>query len=167
GASVHRPADPLGVALDVTPHREPERVRGPGNVAQLRERDPELGGPPERVDLRAYVPYRVPSVVLLAVVVHRVITLHAGGVHGELEARAAVVVGVHHDLQLIGGGPNVPPREQLENAVGMGVERADKDVEVAGGVGDVGCGGGAVIAVVYGLALPALSGRRRGWSRSV
>src|SRR5204862_5000990 len=94
---VYRPADPLGVTLDVTPHREPKRVRGPGDVAQLRERDRELGGPPERVDLRADVPYRVPSVVLLAVVVHRVITLHAGRVHGELETRAPVVIRVHHD----------------------------------------------------------------------
>src|SRR5207244_8683077 len=89
-APVHRPADPLGVALDVSPHRETERVRGPRDVAQLRERDLELGGPPERVDLRADVPYRVPGVILLAVVVHRVVTLPAGRIHGQLQARAAV-----------------------------------------------------------------------------
>src|SRR5690606_33054396 len=45
-----RPGHALAVALDVPPDAEAERVAGGVRVAELRERDAELGGPAERVD---------------------------------------------------------------------------------------------------------------------
>src|SRR5690606_18505057 len=112
-----RPGDALAVALDVAPDAEAERVAGRVRVAELRERDAELGGPAERVDRRGDVPYAVPRRVLLVVVVDRVIALHAVRVDGELEAGAPVVVGVDDDLDLVRRPAHVAARERAHDAV--------------------------------------------------
>src|SRR5690606_23215885 len=79
-----RPGHALAVALDVPPDAEAERVAGRVRVAELRERDAELGGPAERVDRRGDVPHAVPGPVLHVVVVDRVVPLDAVRVDGEL-----------------------------------------------------------------------------------
>src|SRR2546430_12403973 len=71
---------------------------------------------------------------------------HAGRVHGELEAGAAVVGGIDHDLELVGGGADVAAREELQDAVGVGGERPDEDVEGAGVVGGLRLRGGSRVA---------------------
>src|SRR6202022_2629002 len=45
-----RPADPLGVPIDVAIDGEAESMVSRGCVTQLRERNPELGGPAKRID---------------------------------------------------------------------------------------------------------------------
>ena len=110
---VHRPADPLGVALDVTPHGEAEGVGVGVGVPQLRQRNPKLGRPAERVDGGGHFPDAVPRVVLVIVVVDGVIAFHAGGVDGELKAGAPVVVGVDHDFELVGRRAHVAAREDF------------------------------------------------------
>ena len=107
------------------------------------------------------IPHRVPGVVLLAIVVHGVVALHTRRVHGELEARAPIVVGIDHDLELIGRSPDIPAREELQNAVGMWIEGANKDIEVAVVVGDLSLRGKARIAVFPGLELTELRDGRR------
>src|SRR6266550_3879631 len=103
GRPEHRPADALTtVSIDVAPNPKAKDVAGLVRIAELRQRKPELRCPAERVDLGRDLPHAVPGVVFLLIVpVHRVVTLHPARVHRELEAGAAVVVGVDHDLDLV------------------------------------------------------------------
>ena len=107
---------------------------------ELGERDPVLRGPPQRVDPGGHVPHRVPVHVLVAVVIDGVVGLDPGGIDRELEAGAAVVIGIEHDRHVVRGGLVVPPAEQAHDAVGMGIEGADEDVEVVLVEGDPGLG---------------------------
>ena len=145
---VHRPGDPLRVPLDVAPHGEAERVRVRMRVAQLRQRYLELRRPAERVHGRRHLPYAVPGIVLVVVVVDRVIALHSGRVDRELVAGAPVVVGVDDDLELIRRRPHVATRQDLQDAVGMGIEGADERVEVVVVVGDLGFRGEPRVTVL-------------------
>ena len=102
----------------------------PPRVAELRQRNAELGRPPERIDARRDVPHAVPRVVLVAVVAHREVALHAVGIHGELEAAAPVVVRVDQELDLVRRPAHVAPRQRVHDAVRMRIEHAHEDVEV-------------------------------------
>jgi hypothetical protein len=121
--------------LDDPPHQQAEGNGPRGRVVQLGERDAILGGPAERVDLGRRVPHRVPGDVLVTIVVDRVVGLDPGGVDRELVPRAPIVVGVEHEDDLVGGGLIVAARQQPDDAVGVGVEGTDEDVEIAGIVG--------------------------------
>ena len=133
--SVEGPGDGLAVALDDPPDQEAEADAALGGVVELGERDPVLGGPAERVDPGGHVPHRVPGDVLVRVVVDRVVRLHPRGAHHELVPRAAVVIGVEHQDDLVGGRLLVAAGEEADDAVGGRVEGADEDVQVVGVVG--------------------------------
>src|SRR2546428_8526532 len=70
-----------------------------------------------------------PYTTLFRSVVDRVIPLHAGWIHRELVAGAAIVIGVDDDLELIRGRADVAPGEEPENRVGVRVERPDRSEE--------------------------------------
>ena len=97
----------------------------------------------------------------MLIVVDRVVAFHAGRIHGELVAGASIVIRVNHDLQLIGGCPDVAPSEELENRVGMRVECPNEDVDVTVVVGNFGFGREAGISILLRLELTELSDRRR------
>src|SRR5438034_1175612 len=82
-------------------------------------------------------------------------------VYSELVPGAPVVVGVNHDLELIGRRAHVATRQDSQDAVGMGIEGADEGVEVAIVVGDLGFRGEAWVAV---LPRRELAERRDGGS---
>src|SRR3989449_9498966 len=94
-----------------------------------------------------------------SIVVDRVVALHAGRIHGELEAGAAVVVGVDDDLDLVGGGADVAAGEELEDAIRVGIERPDEHVEVARVVRDLRFRREPRVAVLLGLELAELRDR--------
>ena len=163
GRPVHRPAVALtAVSIDVAPNRETKDVAGLVRIAELRQRKPELRCPAERVDLGRDLPHAVPGVVFLLIVpVHRVVTLHPARVHRELEAGAAVVVGVDHDLDLVTADAGVAAGEEPLDAVRMRVERSDKHVEIVLVVGDLGLGREARIRILTRLELPEVLDDRR------
>src|SRR5207244_7608804 len=105
----------------------PEEVRTPPLVGyvwepQLRERDPHLHHPAERVDRGRDVPYRVPGAVPdEEVVAAQVIQLHPGGVDGELERRAMIVVAVKVDVEDVALGVVVPAAQAAGNLRRLGV----------------------------------------------
>src|SRR2546428_9272744 len=97
-----------------------------------------------------------PYTTLFRSVVDRVIPLHAGWIHRELVAGAAIVIGVDDDLELIRSRADVAPGEEPENRVGVRVERPDEDVNVAVVVGDLRLGREAGIPVLLRLELAEL-----------
>src|SRR5205814_1901311 len=113
------PAFAFSQALDVAPDAEAEDVARLLGVAQLRERNTELGRPAKGVDPGGDVPDAVPRVVLIAVVAHRVVALHAVRIDRELVAGAPVVVGVDQELDLIRRAADVATRERVHDAVRM------------------------------------------------
>ena len=121
---VHRPGVALVVAGHVAPDAEAERVALAAGVAQLIERNAELRDPTRRVDPRADVPHAVPRLVLFAIVENREVALHAGRIHRELDAGAAIVVAVDDELEPLGLRAHVAPAEQRHDAVGVRIERA-------------------------------------------
>jgi hypothetical protein len=126
GRPVRRPGDALLEAFDVAPDPETERVRRSRRIAELRERDGELRRPSERVHACRDVPDAVPGAVLVAVVIDRVVALHAPRADGELETRATIVEGIDDDLQLIGRRPHVASREHGGDLRGLGIVGADE-----------------------------------------
>ena len=127
---VRRPGNALLVAFDVAPDREAEGVGGRRRIAQLGKRNRELRRPSERVHARGHVPDAVPRAVLVVVVIDGIVALHAPRADGELETRAAIVEGIDHDLQLVGGRAHVASREYTGNLRGLGVVGADEGIEV-------------------------------------
>ena len=108
-----------------------------GAVAELRERNAIFGDPSERVDGRGRVPHAVPGAVLVAVVIDGHVHLHASRVDTELVARSAVVVRVEEDPDHVGRRVRVASLEQLDDAVGMRIVRANEDVQVRGVIGNL------------------------------
>ena len=67
---------------------------------QLRERDPHLHDPAERVDRGRHLPHGIPGAVAdEEVVAAQVVQLHARWIHGELERRAVIMVTVEVDVE--------------------------------------------------------------------
>src|SRR5262249_23734739 len=131
--AVQRPTDALPpVPVHVSPDSKAERVARRMRVAELGQRDPEFSSPAERIDPRRDLPDGVPGLVLLlSVTVDGVVALHAGGVHRELKAGAAVVVGVDRDLDLVTADAGITACEELLYAVRMRVEGAHEHGEGA------------------------------------
>jgi hypothetical protein len=134
--SEQRPAQSLVVAIDVAIDRESERVTLVAAVSQLRERNAKFGRPAERVDPRRHVPDAIPGAVFIAVVVDRLIHLDAGRVHAEFESGAPVVIRVDEQPDHVGRRVGIAPLENLDDAVGMRIERAHEHEQVGGVVGD-------------------------------
>ena len=132
-------------------------------VAHLRERQAELRRPAERVDLRRDVPDGVPRAVLVAVVVDRLIHLHAGGVHAELVAGTPVAIRVDEQPDHVARRERVAPLEQLDDAVGVRIVRAHEHVQVRRVVGDLRLGleAGARLTALGGAPHPERRDRRR------
>ena len=139
--TIERPGERLAVALDGAPDQKAEAGAAFRRVVELGERDPVLGRPAERVDPGGHVPDSVPGDVLVAVVEDGVVGLHTDRVHHELEAGAPVVPGVEHHNDLVRRGLLVATGEEADDAVGVGIEGADEDVEVARVVGNPRDGG--------------------------
>ncbi len=135
------PGDPLVVAIEVPINGEAERVLALGAVPHLRQRDAELRRPAQRVDAGGHVPHRVPRPVLVAVVVDRGVVTPARGGHAEFEPRAAVVVRVDQQGDAVGLRKIVAAPDKPNDAVGMGIEATDEDVQVGAVVGDARLGG--------------------------
>src|SRR2546422_10673947 len=112
-------------------------------------------------------PYTTLFRSLLRVVVDRVVPLHAGWIHRELVAGAAIVIGVDDDLELIRGRADVAPGEEPENRVGVRVERPDEDVNVAVVGGDLRLGREAGMPVLLRLELAELGDGGRSEERRV
>src|SRR5439155_25968041 len=93
-------------------------------------------------------------VFLLIVTVHRVVALDAGGVYRELEAGAAVVVGIDDDLDLVTADADVAAGQELLDTVGVRVKSSHEKVEIAVVVRDPGLGGEARVRVLGRLELP-------------
>src|SRR5436309_3825182 len=154
--SVQRPTDALAaVPVDVAPDREAKRVTGGVRIPELRQRNAKLRGPPHRIHLRGHFPHPVPRVVfLLIVAVHRIIALYPAGIHGKLEARAPVVVGVDHDLDLVTADADVAAGQELLDAVGMVIESADEHIKIVLVVSDLRFRRKARVRVFGRLTLP-------------
>ena len=165
GDPVQRPGDGRGVALDHPPDQETEGPAGLGGVVELGERDTVLRGPPQRVDPGGDVPHRVPVHVLVAVVIDGVVGLDPGGIDRKLEAGAAVVIGIEHDRHVVRGGLVVPPAEQAHDAVGMGIEGADEDVEIVLVEGDPGLGAALGLRALARLRLVGTGSPAGRWPR--
>ena len=97
--------------------------------ADLRVGDAHLGGPAERVARDARVPHAVPGVAVPVVVVERAVVERARGVHPEVEAAPAVMVGVDVDGKPVGAHDAVPPGEQRHDGVGRRVVEPRADVQ--------------------------------------
>src|SRR3989441_2374540 len=130
-------------------------------VRQLRERDPDLRRPAERVEAGRDVPHGVPGEVLVAVIVDLRVELHPGRIDAELEAGAAVVMGVEEQPDLVGGGEVIAAGEDGDDAVRVGVERPDEDVEVARVIRDFRFGRQLRRAALAGPPLLELGDRLR------
>src|ERR671923_247929 len=73
----------------------------------------EFSGPSRGIDARGDVPDAVPRTVLVPVVAHGVVALHAVRVDREREATPFVIVGVDQELDLIRRAAYVPARERV------------------------------------------------------
>ena len=82
--------------------------------------------PAFRVPRHLHVPHRVPAVVAGAVVVVVTIALDADRVHRELVRRSVIEVGIDNHLQPVGGRRLIAPREEPDDALGFGVEGANR-----------------------------------------
>src|SRR3989442_1378059 len=115
----------LLLALDPTHEAHPPHLLGGVREPELREGNPELGRPAERIDGHGRLPYRVPGVVgETAVVAPEEIALHAAGVHHEAVRRAMVVVAVERHPQLVDLRIGIAPDEPLGDPPGIRVEEA-------------------------------------------
>ena len=153
GLAEHRPAHPFSVSINVPVDGEAERMRLLLAVAHLRERNAELGRPPQRVDRGGHVPYAVPGAVLVSTVVHRLVHLHAGRVHAELVTRPPVVIRVDEDPDHVGRREGVAPLEEPDDAVGVGIERPHEHVEIRRVVCDLRFGAKTRLLSFGGLPL--------------
>src|SRR5438270_3098777 len=143
------------MAIDIAPDRKAEDIAHRMSVPQLRQRNAELRGPAERVDLGRDLPNTVPRIVfLLIVTVHRIVALDASGVYRELEAGAAVVVGIYDDLDMVTADAEVAAGQELLDTVGMRVKGSHENVEIAVVVGDPGFGREARVRILGRLELP-------------
>jgi len=111
--------------------------------------------------VRGDIPHGVPGEVLVAVVEDLRIELDPRWVDAELEAGAAVVIGVEEQPHHVGGREVVAAGEDGDDAVGVRIEAADKDVEVAGVEGDFRFGGQLGRAALAGTPLLEFRNRRR------
>ena len=100
------------------------------------------------------LPDAVPRLILGDVVVHGVVAQHARRIHGELVARAPIVVRIDDDLDLIRRDAHVATAEQPHDAVGMRVVHADERVEILIVVRDLRLRLEARIAIRDGAELP-------------
>ena len=105
-------------------------------IAELGKGNPELGGPPRRVDVRGDLPDSVPGGITVAVVVERVVALHPVGVHRKFVSSATVVIGIHDHRDFIRRAAHIPASERVQDAVRVRVRGAYEDVEVVGVVSD-------------------------------
>ncbi len=99
--------------------------------SELAPGNGELGRPSVRLDARPGVPDGVPVAVALGVVEKEDVLLRAGGVHGEEEGRALVVVAVESDVDPIRGGIPVPARQVADDLAGLRIVRLDAYVDAA------------------------------------
>ena len=109
-------------------------------IVELRQGDPKLGRPAERVDARRDFPDGIPGEILVPIIVDLRIELHARRVDSEFEARAAVVIGVEKQPDHVGGSEVIAAGEHGDDAVRMRIEGADKDVQVRRVVRDLRLG---------------------------
>ncbi len=78
-------------AREVAPEVDAPHLVGLAVVAELRERDPHLDGPAQRVAAGPALPHAVPGRVVPAVVEERAVVQHARRVHREVVAAPPVV----------------------------------------------------------------------------
>ncbi len=135
-ARQQRPGGDLVEACDLADDGKPHRAALVVVETQLRERNPELRRPAFRVPRHLDVPHRVPAVVARAVVVVVTIALDADRVHRELVRRSVIEVGIDNDLQPVRGRRLIAPRQEPDDALGFGVEGANRHVEGRRVVGD-------------------------------
>src|SRR6266550_1536826 len=112
-----------------------EEVYAPHLVArlgepQLRERDPHLNDPAQRIDRRRDVPHGVPRPIPdEEVVAANVVLLHPGGIYGELKRRAVVVVAVKVHVKHVALRIVVTAAETARNLGGLGVVQPRAQVD--------------------------------------
>ena len=126
------PRDEVPLALFLEATDPPPRVHAPGlhvlrAVAQLAQRNPELGGPGVRLVRHLAVPHGVPCRVPALVRQHQV-HLRAGRGDVELEARALVEVAVETHADDVAG--ELVPAGGVLRDPGHVVVRADREVDV-------------------------------------
>ena len=109
----------------------PDRLVAVG-VAQLVEGNGDLGAPAEAVDAGAAAPDAVPGLVAGAALVgEQLVLARPEGIGAEVEAPAAVVVGVEDDLDVVVLlEVGVPPHLVGHEAAGFAVEAAKGEVQV-------------------------------------
>src|SRR2546428_13524047 len=78
----------------------PRLLLGGRRIAQLRKRDPHLGGPAERIDRRLYLPHRVPGIVRAAAQAVGV-PPPAGGIHPEEQPAAVGGIGAENHFYVV------------------------------------------------------------------
>ena len=150
--------EPVFLAPDL---QAPGLLRGRRRVAQLRERNPQLGGPAERVDGGRNFPDRIPGRIAAAAEAVGVL-LDARGIDLEEQASDVIVIGVEDHFEIIGVHVGVAPHEASPDPARAGVvvhPRADVDRRVVVREPHLGALGGGVAGVGLGLAQ---AGRHRG-----
>src|SRR3989442_1378063 len=153
----------LLLAVDPTHEAHPPHLLGGVREPELREGNPELGRPAERIDGHGRLPYRVPRVVgETAVVAPEEIALHADGAHHEAVRRAMVVVAVEQHPKLVALRIGIAPDEPLGDPPGIRVEEARADVDGVVVVDHEDGGGLRGRLPLLGVDLPEVGdGRRR------
>ena len=130
-AADQRPAIALIEAGDVADDAESEDVARAARKSHLAEGHAVLRDPSLCIDGCRDVPHAVPRRIFLAVVEGVEVALHTFRIHGELVARAAIVVRVDHDLHAIGRRRDIAPTEECADAVRVRIVHADEHIEVA------------------------------------
>ncbi len=106
-----RPHRDLVQAAHGAPDLEPPGLHAVARVAELRERNAQLGRPAQRVDGRRGLPHGVPRLVEIRVALVERVALDARRVHLERGAPEVIVERVEDDLDPVGVGVPVAPDE--------------------------------------------------------
>ena len=137
---VERPADSRAGARNVAHNHEAEGVLFLVVESKLTKRNPELRHPAERVNASGDVPHSVPRLIFIVVIIHIEVTLDARRIDTELVTRAPIMIGVDHQLQLLGAGTHVTATKERDNAIGCGIVHASQHIEILVVVGDADFG---------------------------
>ncbi len=104
------------------------RVRGA--IAQLRERDAELGCPPRRIDGHGRTPDGVPGAIALRVVEDEFVALHVGRADAKEVAGAPIVIRVERHLEEVGLTVLIASDHLSGDRPGLAIEHPCADPEI-------------------------------------
>ena len=107
-----------------------------GSIAKLRKRNPELGAPAALAARHRDVPHRIPALIVVRVVEPVAVLLDACRIDGELERRSPIVKRIDEHADPVRRRVLIAPRADADNALRIGVEGLDRDVERGRVVGD-------------------------------